>query len=383
MAPTLLQTQAVAQFTCLGRECPDTCCQGWGMQLTAETIAKYEMEAPELLDAVSSGEAEFIMKRDPVTDVCVKFEDGWCGIHRDYSDAFLGDACHFFPRVTRALGSTVITGSTLSCPETARLMLYGQDSLAFAERTEIRTPYSLRNYLPAGLSEEGALSVHAAMMSVAGDETITAEHALMRLSAVARALEMQPVAAWPDATPLYVSMVDGRIPDAQPQSTDMVYIVQALHGLARGGVNPRARLMQVVNAMATMLGVTLETHGLRLAPDSAQKVLVAMARMRVQTKQLQPILQRYLQAQLSQALFPFSGFGSTLSERITIIGVRFATVKLALATLPEMPEPTEVIRIIQTLARFMDHLADPTLSLQIYHETGWLREARLRALLME
>ena len=107
MTPTRLQTQAVAQFSCLGGECPDTCCQGWGMQLTAETVAKYKAEAPELMDAVSTGEAEFIMKRDPVTDTCVKFEGGWCGIHRDYGEAFLGDACQFSPAFRVRLGRSL------------------------------------------------------------------------------------------------------------------------------------------------------------------------------------------------------------------------------------------------------------------------------------
>jgi lysine-N-methylase len=383
MAPTRLQTQAVAQFTCLGAECPDTCCQGWGMQLTAETVMQYQAHAPDLLDAVSSGEAQFIMKRDPVTDSCVKFEHGWCGIQRDYGDDFLGDACHFFPRVSRAMGEVVVTGSTLSCPETARLMLYGQDGFSFTPRTAVRTPYSLRNYLPDGMSEEAALAIHQVIMDVAGDASVTAEYALMRVSAMAHALEMQPVTVWPEAAPLYASMADGRIPAAEPQVTDIFFLVEALHGLVMAGGRPRSRLLDITHTMAAMLAITHEAGGLRLADDSSERALAVIARLRAQATVLQPVLHRYLQAQLSQALFPFSGFGNTLSERIGIIGVRFATVKLALATLPEQPEQGEVIRIIQTLSRFMDHLADPTLSLQIYRETGWLREARLRALLME
>jgi hypothetical protein len=93
------------------------------------------------------------------------------------------------------------------------------------------------------------------------------------------------------------------------------------------------------------------------------------------------MLRRYLQAQLAQALFPFSGFGESLTGRITVIGVRYATLKLALATLGEAPAMDEVVAVVQTLSRFMDHLGDPTLSLQIYQETGWVREPRLRALI--
>jgi lysine-N-methylase len=353
------------------------------MQLTAETVEKYKHDAPELLDAVTSGEAEFIMKRDPATDVCVKLAQGWCSIHRDYGDAFLGDACHFYPRISRALGGVVVTSAALSCPETARLMLYTEDGLSFTPRTEIRVPYSLRNYLPEGVTAQAAQSIHTTIIELAGDDAVSAEHGLMRVSAVARALEMQPASNWDQAITLYSSLADGRIPAPEPQATDMVYLVQALHGLVMAGAKPRPRLLDVVHAMADMLGIGFETEGMRLAPNSLDRQLGVAARMRAQGVVLQPVLRRYVQAQLSQAMFPFAGFGNTLSERISIIGVRFATIKLALATLPEMPEQTEVIRIIQTLSRFMDHLADPTLSLQIYTETGWLREARLRALLME
>jgi DNA mismatch repair protein MutS len=66
-------------------------------------------------------------------------------------------------------------------------------------------------------------------------------------------------------------------------------------------------------------------------------------------------------------------------------GVRFATVKLALmsqAVLQTKPLAREqVIQAVYTVSRFMDHLAEPELSLQIYKETQWDRDARLRALL--
>jgi len=94
-----------------------------------------------------------------------------------------------------------------------------------------------------------------------------------------------------------------------------------------------------------------------------------------QEKIFQPILKNYLQMQLSLSLFPFSGLGSNLSERITIIGVRLATIKLALMSACSIGDgalPQEVVvRVVQSLSRIMDHLGDPSFSLQIYAETGW------------
>ncbi len=67
------------------------------------------------------------------------------------------------------------------------------------------------------------------------------------------------------------------------------------------------------------------------------------------------------------------------------MGVRFAVVSLALmsacAVQGGVLEENDQVRIVQSLARVLDHLADPALSLQIYEEPGWLREGRLRALM--
>jgi len=67
--------------------------------------------------------------------------------------------------------------------------------------------------------------------------------------------------------------------------------------------------------------------------------------------------------QMSLALFPFGGLGHDIVSRITIIGVRFATIKLALmcssgiygAALPQ----DIVVRVIQSLSRLLDHLGYP------------------------
>jgi lysine-N-methylase len=384
MNPTRTQTQAVKSFSCLGADCPDTCCQGWGMQVTEQTVTQYQQHAPELLDSVVVEASGFVMRRDAATDVCVKFEGGWCAIQRDYGDTFLGDACHFFPRITRSLGPLLITTATLSCPETARLMLYTEDGLSLSERTEVRVPYSLRDYLPAGMDENDALAIHEAFIEMAGDGSASAARNLMRMSAVARAIEMQPVTAWRDAVPFYTSTADSRIPAAEAAATDIFNMTHALHGLVMASQSRRARLLEIIEAMADALGMTFQASGgLVLADDANARALRMMAVMRAQAETLQPVLRRWVQAQISQAFFPFSGFGQTLTERITIIGVRYATMRLALATLSEAPEEKEVIRIIQTLSRFSDHLADPTLSLQIYNETGWVREPRLRAIVGE
>lgn len=388
MAVTRTQTHAVATFSCLGDHCPDTCCKGWGMQLTRETVDKYTNEAPELLNAVDSGEAEFIMKRDPVTDYCVKFDNGWCGIHRDYGADFLGDACHFYPRITRAFDDSILTSIALSCPEAARVMLYGEQPFALAPREEVRVPFAIRNYQQAGLAPEQALAVHQRFVEEGGNPAFHAERNLMRIYAVARALEAQPPAQWEAAAHFYFTIAEGRLPQPEADANDLIHLAHSLMGLILASkATHREGLMGIAHSMQDALGMQIDptNHTLALTPDArARAVQLLHYWNNKAAPALQPVLARYLQAQLSQAMFPFAGLGTTLHERITIIAVRFSTVRLALMAASfqkgEALDETEVVTTIYTLARFLDHLADPALSLAIYQETGWMREARLRAL---
>jgi lysine-N-methylase len=381
-----LQSRAVETFVCLGDACEDTCCKGWGMQLTRETVAKYEAEAPELLESVTSGEAEFIMKRDATTDYCVKFDAGWCGIHKRYGSDMLGDACHFYPRITRAVGETVLTTAALSCPESARRMLLEEGGFDWVPRTETRVPFSMKQYLPEGMQEAEMLALHALFLREAGNPAHTAEENLLRLVSVVQSLSSQPMTEWGKAAPFFFTMAAGRLPKAEAAATDPFNLAHALHGLVGAAkASNRPRLMQTIASIAEVLGITFEGAGIALSPDAAQRFLT----MQHHWRQHAPdgLLGRYLQAQMSVAFFPFAGLGASLDERITIIGVRFATVKLALMAEAKRAggalSEESTIRAVQSLSRFLDHLADPTLSLQIYHEAGWTRPSRLRGLLME
>lgn len=147
------------------------------------------------------------------------------------------------------------------------------------------------------------------------------------------------------------------------------------------------RLRQTVSDMERSLGVTLNWQQvlIHLSEHSADVYQQLKDRWEKTGARYQPILRRYLQMQLSLALFPFSGLGHTINERITIIGVRLATIKLALMCAcgihgPELPQDV-VVRVVQSLSRFVDHLGDPAFSSQIYAETGWNRESRMRGLL--
>lgn len=357
------------------------------MQLDAATLTRYQQQTPELMDAVDSGEADYIMRRDPNTDYCVKFSDGLCAIHKQYGTDFLGDACHFYPRVTRRVGDRAYMTATLSCPEIARLALFGENGFAHEEAAVDRLPHHLTNYLPSELSEEKALALHQQFILFAGDTNITPERLLARFTSVSHSLQSLAVSSWPEAVHVFYKRADMLLPEPDFIPADPFNLLHALMGLVAASKKcERPRLVQVISDMEKALNVTLDWNSVGIA--TTDQSLPAYQQMEEQWRDthaaaMADALRRWIQTQLAVAFFPFAGFGNSLVERMTLISVRFATLKLALMSVASLHggcTKDDVVRVAQSLSRFLDHLADPALSLAICKETGWLRPARLRAL---
>lgn len=387
---TILRTNVVSRFSCLGDKCPDTCCRGWSMQVDETTLTRYKTEAPELLSAVEAGgvASPWIMRKD-AKGVCVKFEGGLCGIHKTRGDKFLGDACHFYPRITRGLGDQMLMSATASCPEIMRLALEEKDLLSLTDFDVERLPESMKNYLLEEMTSQEALSVHQAFLQAASDESARVETVFARIASVSRSLERLQKKDWSKAIALYLKLADGRLSAPEMQNADPFNILHALMGLIVASRKPVSeRLRQTLSDMEKALGVTLDWEQVLILPSEGSLA----ASQRVQSKWKEKYaqhhssaLRKFLLMQLSMGLFPFAGLGDTLTQRITFIGVRLATVRLAIMCACDQKEGVldeeNLVRIIQSLSRFLDHLADPTFSLQIYGEAGWVSEARMRGLL--
>jgi lysine-N-methylase len=386
---SILRNSLLAKFSCTGDACEDTCCKQWSMQMDDATFARYQVKAPELLDAVDTDDdGGRIMRKSPSTGYCVKLDGGICSIHKQYGDSMLGDACHFYPRATRALGDAVLMTATLSCPEIARLAL-SEDAWTFAEQELERLPSQMKNYLPEGLSAEDALQVHQAFLKVAEDESLSAEQALARIASVSRSFENIPVSMWGKAVGFYLQSAQGRLPEAKLDAADPFNLLHALCGLIVATHKPRTpRLQAVLDDMQAALGATLnwENASIALGDDSQQRYRTMQERWRQEHAAIYaPALRRWLKMQLALALFPFSGLGDSLSERITIIGVRLATLRLAIMCRCDIKGPSsatdDLVPLVQPLSRVLDHLGSSRFSLDVYAEPKWLEEARMLGLL--
>lgn len=387
---TQLRTKLVSEFICITDKCPDTCCKHWSMQVDSVTLEKYKNSAPELLDAVEDdGAGNFIMRKDRQTSYCVKFSDGKCGVHLKYGEDYLGDACYSYPRITRATGEVNVITATMSCPEIARLALYSENPFAIDEVVPSRVPQEIKNVLADGLSYDDALNIHKLFIAATEDAAASAEQIFARISSVSRSLSRIEKKGWLGAAGMYFRLADSSLPAPEKNINDPFNLLHSLCGLvvaSKKSIPPR--LQQTILEMENALCVKLDWQNVLISAN--EKSVAAYDNLQKLWRDemhdaYTPLLKRWLGAQISAALYPFAGLGANLPERITIIGVRFALVKLALMSIYSINNSKlhqdDVVRVVQSLSRFVDHLADPKFSLDIYTETGWIKENRLLGLL--
>lgn len=366
------QYAAVSAFACLKADCPDTCCRGWDMPTDARQLSACRAHAPELLNGID--EAQGVMRRNEQTRECVQLCEGECRIHRDYGAQFLGDGCYFYPRQIHALGDEFVVSGASSCPEMLRLMLTQREPFALQEVPLARAPLTRRNLLPQGISQAQAEQVLANVMAIAGKEANSPAQAVDAL--VSLALEM-----------------DGEIVDTPAQCTPadfhaIYYALALTEAFGRTGISQGLAAVMQVMEQALDCQFDRESRQLQLGPQATQRYTTLRIRWQVDAQRaLAPAMRRWLQAQVAMTLFPFGGFSdATYRERAAVLVQRFATMRLALmchvtaASIP--PDEATVLRVMQALARFQDHLADMKLTRMIHRDSGWESVARLRGLVV-
>ncbi len=116
----------MADFRCLGADCPDTCCAGWNVPVDAAAFVRIrtalgEEPLAEAFVANGAGAAHIDMSK---TGTCAALEgSGLCGLHRRFGAQVLGDVCATYPRQARRVADRIELTGMLSCPEIARRAL--------------------------------------------------------------------------------------------------------------------------------------------------------------------------------------------------------------------------------------------------------------------
>lgn len=259
----------------------------------------------------------------------------------------------------------------------------------FEEASFPRLPQEMKNILPPGLAPEDAVGIHNIFIAAAEDAAASAEHIFARVSSASRSLQRIGEKDWPQAAPLYLRLAGGGLPAPDININDPFNLLHALCGLVVASKKTMPpRLRQTVSEMEQALHVTLDWDNVLIDTDGSSLEAYNNLRKLWQGEMrdnYQPLLKRWLGAQLSASFYPFAGLGETLTQRITIIGVRMAILRLALISAYSVSggrlQENDVVRIAQSLSRFLDHLANPQFLLEIFTETGWIKEGRILGLL--
>lgn len=123
-----------SEFSCLASRCPDTCCQGWAIQIDKKTLKRYKSESGSLKKKLSQW-VDFQTGNLKFQDgVCPFLEQGLCSLQRECGEQMLCRTCRTYPRHAEEYGVRREYSLSLSCPEAARLLLCRTAPIEFAEK---------------------------------------------------------------------------------------------------------------------------------------------------------------------------------------------------------------------------------------------------------
>lgn len=144
----VIEPDYMAEFSCIGLLCPDTCCRGWDIVIDEATCERYEKSHNAEFKAMIS---RAIVHRKEETDegekdiACIRMgkgkrclflcNDGLCMIQRKTEETNLSETCRTYPRVIYIWNEEYAERSLcVSCPAVARLILERKEPLRFVTK---------------------------------------------------------------------------------------------------------------------------------------------------------------------------------------------------------------------------------------------------------
>lgn len=116
------------QFRCIAEKCPDSCCQGWEVDIDEKAAQDYRSRQGDL-----ARDLQQVLKTEQGS-TCMVLQDGrcpmWrkdglCRIQAAWGHDALCQVCREYPRLFMDYGDFAEWGLELSCPEAARLIFRG------------------------------------------------------------------------------------------------------------------------------------------------------------------------------------------------------------------------------------------------------------------
>lgn len=123
------------QFKCIGSDCPDTCCAGWGIRIDESSYKKYLSINTEfgekLKNSIEKKDDKYLFRLNENLRCPFLNEKNLCDIYINIGEDAMCDVCRTYPRIRNCCENTEFISLSLSCPEVARMLVEKQEKIQF------------------------------------------------------------------------------------------------------------------------------------------------------------------------------------------------------------------------------------------------------------
>lgn len=354
-----LQFNALAQFKCMAEKCPDDCCNGWRVSLDEKTKRLYEEKAPELLDSVVEDDKGPKILTNFNHTACSQFVDKLCAIQKKYGEEYLPDTCAFYPRTVRAVGDTLLVSATMSCPEIARLAIELDNPFDLVEKDLKRMPESIVNFKMDGESKDDVFYVMKRFLKETERKDITAQDVMMNILVASQMLDKFQAEYWRKVVDNVFAMASYAY--IKP-TEERVSKFQLMKYLAEVKTRRPARWLRLFHDIEGLFRVKLNQDTLEHEVFWDKEKQERYYNNPKSQEKIDHIVKRYIAGEMARNIFPYAGTNGTYAfEKAMVIAVHSVLARLALISILDengnCPAQEELIRVAQTVARGLNHVA--------------------------
>jgi lysine-N-methylase len=393
-----LQPRSYSAFRCIGADCEDTCCVGWGVNVDRGTYEAYQRcDDPELgpalhqliaINPASNGDDNYA-KIAITGDGCPFLAEGLCSIQKKLGEKYLSKMCATYPRVMSLVDDVLYRSLHLSCPEAARVVLLDPCPLQFDNDQHLRDGSRLGNLSMLNTSSPKYTDkpyphfhqVRSLVISILQNRNYPLWQRMVLLASFCDQLNEHPQTAkvlegFEDA--IARRLFDDSLGQLQAQPTAQLEIVVELIvdriGSDFTGLRFRECYQEFMSGLHWTGDSTMEDLGARYAAAHAEYYAPFMSRHEY-------MLEHYLVNYVHGRLFPFGpqettqNLGvqhviSSITKQYVLMAIYYAVIKTGLIGVAAFHKTAfgvdHVLKMIQSSAKTFEHsVAFPERALKI------------------
>ncbi len=129
------QPQFYRNFSCMGGECPNSCCINWRIDWTSDSVEKLRNaecseELRKLIDtSFEPFNDDYKIKLGEKARCPFLTEDNFCAIQRELGEEYLSPTCTTYPRTGHVCGKSALRTCYLSCYKVIDTLCADEDSM--------------------------------------------------------------------------------------------------------------------------------------------------------------------------------------------------------------------------------------------------------------